>query len=46
MVAVGDFGEGLGGLVGADGILGEDGGEVGEGKEEEGEGDGDWEVHG
>lgn len=45
-VAVGKFGEGLGGAVGAGGMLGEGGWEEGEGEEEEeGERGGDGEVH-
>lgn len=43
VVAVGELGEGFGGVVGAGGILGEGWGEVREGEEEEGEGG---EVHG
>lgn len=48
-VAVGEFGEGLGGVVGAGRTMGEGGGNVGEGEEEEeeeGERGGDGKVHG
>jgi len=43
VVAVGELGEGFGGVVGTGGVLGEGWGEVREGEEEEGEGG---EVHG